>query len=127
MHCAVVENGLEAVNAVQKDSYDLVLMDVMCASPCKLLYVVDSLNRMPVMSGIEATEKILAMPKTPGIVPPVIVALTAHVFKEDQQRCLRAGMAGVLTKPIRRTDLQAVLEKIERERYMQPIEAPAQP
>ena len=66
------------------------------------------------MGGIEATEQILSM-KLPK--PPVIVALTAHVFKEDQQRCLRAGMADVLTKPIRRPDLQATLEKIERERY----------
>jgi len=72
------------------------------------------INRMPVMGGIEATEHILGMHCEK---PPVIVALTAHVFKEDQLRCLRAGMALVLTKPIRRSDLQAVLEKIEREKY----------
>jgi CheY-like chemotaxis protein len=83
---------------------------------------------MPVMGGIEATEKILSMSLVPGKLPPVIVALTAHVFKEDQQRCLRAGMTGVLTKPIRRPELQAMLERIERERYKQPLEeTPAVP
>lgn len=71
------------------------------------------------MGGIEATEQILGMKSAR---PPVIVALTAHVFKEDQQRCLGAGMAGVLTKPIRRTDLQATLEKAERERYTDPLD-----
>jgi len=88
-------NGLEALAALEKESYDLVLMDV----------------QMPVMDGLEATAALRAkeIEKGDGIHQPVI-ALTAHAMKGDQDRCLAAGMDGYLAKPIRPQELDAVLK-----------------
>jgi two-component system sensor histidine kinase/response regulator len=87
-------NGREALAALAKDTYDLVLMDV----------------QMPVMDGLEATSVLRKTEKDrgDGIHQPVI-ALTAHAMKGDQERCLAAGMDGYLTKPIRPQELDALL------------------
>jgi CheY-like chemotaxis protein len=83
----LAENGLQAVAAVNRHSYGLVLMDV----------------AMPEMDGLEATGCIRALPGKRGRVP--IVAMTANPFDEDRQRCLAAGMDDYLTKPIERRAL----------------------
>jgi two-component system sensor histidine kinase/response regulator len=87
-------NGREALVALAKDTYDLVLMDV----------------QMPVMDGLEATSALRQREKErdDGIHQPV-VALTAYAIKGDQERCLAAGMDGYLTKPIRPRELDTLL------------------
>jgi two-component system sensor histidine kinase/response regulator len=67
--------------------------------------------QMPEMDGWEATQAIRAKEKTTGGHIP-IVAMTAHAMKGDQERCIAAGMDDYLTKPIRRTELLVVLDKI---------------
>jgi two-component system, sensor histidine kinase and response regulator len=86
-------NGLEAVAAVEKTTFDLVLMDL----------------QMPEMDGFEATAALREREKEMGTHLPVI-ALTAHALKGDEEQCLEAGMDGYLTKPIRPQELDAVLE-----------------
>jgi two-component system sensor histidine kinase/response regulator len=92
----VTANGLEALAALEKNKYDLVLMDV----------------QMPEMDGIQATTAIREKErkKGDGVHQPVI-ALTAHVMKGDQERCMAAGMDGYITKPISPRQLDDVLEK----------------
>ena len=93
-HSVVVAgNGLEALEAVEKESFDLVLMDV----------------QMPVMDGFEATAAIRKKEGGSGIRVP-IVALTAHAMKGDREKCLAGGMDGYLTKPIRPQELDELLE-----------------
>jgi len=87
----VVGNGREAVEAVAKESYDLVLMDI----------------QMPEMDGFEATEKIRALPQ--GRTLPII-ALTAHALSGERERCLARGMTGYLAKPFKAHDLFTVVE-----------------
>ena len=85
------ENGREAVEKCRAERPDLILMDM----------------SMPEMSGLEATEVI----RREQGAQPVIVALTANAFATDQAACMRAGMTGFLTKPVRRNDLiKAMLE-----------------
>ncbi|OHB25792.1 MAG: hypothetical protein A2X84_07740 [Desulfuromonadaceae bacterium GWC2_58_13] len=76
-------NGEEAVARWTQGAYDLILMDV----------------QMPVMDGFEATRTIRAQEKERGSHVPII-ALTAHAFPVDQQKCLDAGMDAYLAKPI---------------------------
>ncbi len=85
-------NGKEAVAAVQKKHYDLVLMDI----------------QMPVMDGLEATKAIRALPNTETL---SIVAMTAHNLQYDQNQSKKSGMNGHLTKPIDREMLEATLVK----------------
>jgi signal transduction histidine kinase/CheY-like chemotaxis protein len=80
----IVNNGLEAVEACQKATFDLILMDM----------------HMPEMSGIEATATIRKMEASSGIRTPVI-ALTAHAMKGDRERYLASEMDGYVSKPIR--------------------------
>jgi PAS domain S-box-containing protein len=89
----VANNGREAVELLERSSYDLVLMDV----------------QMPLLDGIEATTLIREREKETGIHQP-IVALTAYAVKGDQDRCLAAGMDGYLPKPIRPEELDALLQ-----------------
>ncbi len=89
----VTANGREALAALEKESYDLVLMDI----------------QMPEMDGLEATAAIREKEKGSGIHQPVI-ALTAHAMKGDRERCLAGGMDGYLTKPIRLQELDELLE-----------------
>jgi len=88
-------NGREALEALEKDSYDLVLMDV----------------QMPEMDGLEATARLRKKEKDRGVIRLPVIALTAHAMKGDQERCLAAGMDGYLTKPIRPKQLDELLQK----------------
>jgi signal transduction histidine kinase/CheY-like chemotaxis protein len=89
----VAGNGREALAALKKASFDLVLMDV----------------QMPEMDGLEATAAIRQREKSEGTHQPVI-ALTAHAMKGDREKCMVAGMDGYLTKPIRPEELDAILK-----------------
>jgi signal transduction histidine kinase/HAMP domain-containing protein/ActR/RegA family two-component response regulator len=87
----VVANGLEAVEAVERQPYDIVLMDM----------------QMPEMDGLEATRVILLRVAPEG--RPRIVAMTANVSDEDRREADAAGMDGYITKPIRIPDLVGAL------------------
>ena len=76
-------NGLEAVQAVQRQTYDVVLMDV----------------QMPELDGLDATRQICSLLGDEH--RPRIVAMTAHAMQGDQEMCLAAGMDDYLVKPIR--------------------------
>jgi PAS domain S-box-containing protein len=90
LRAVVVANGREALEALKKENYDLVLMDV----------------HMPEMDGLEATAAIRQREEETGFHQPVI-ALTASV---DRARCLAAGMDGHLRKPIQPQELDELLE-----------------
>jgi two-component system sensor histidine kinase/response regulator len=89
----VAATGLEALKALEKESFDLVLMDV----------------QMPEMDGLEATAIIREKEKGTGRRQPV-VALTAHAMKGDREKCIEGGMDGYLSKPIRPQELDQLLE-----------------
>ena len=90
---AVAGTGVEALQALEKESFDLVLMDV----------------QMPEMDGLEATAAIREKEKGTGL-RQAVVALTAHAMKGDREKCLAVGMDGYLTKPIRPQELDQLLE-----------------
>jgi two-component system sensor histidine kinase/response regulator len=90
----VVGSGRAAVDALQHDDFDVVLMDV----------------QMPEMDGFEATAAIRILDRTRGRHTRVI-AMTAHAMAGDRERCLEAGMDGYLSKPIDGTSLFAVIEQ----------------
>ena len=92
-HVAVAGNGQEALAALEREDFDLVLMDV----------------QMPEMDGFEATAAIRQKENMNGRHLP-IVALTAHAMKGDREKCLAAGMDDYLSKPIRPQELDEVLE-----------------
>jgi CheY-like chemotaxis protein len=86
-------NGLEALQAIERQSYDVVLMDM----------------QMPEMDGIEATREIRRrFPTTNG---PQIIALTANAHDDDREKCLACGMDDYLSKPLRPADIE---EKLRR-------------
>ena len=85
-----VDDGNQAVEAVQTGQFDLVLMDL----------------HMPQLDGLEATRQIRALESKVREVP--IIALTASAFTDDRDRCLSAGMNDFITKPIK---LDFLLEK----------------
>jgi signal transduction histidine kinase/CheY-like chemotaxis protein len=88
----VVENGRQAVEAVEKNKYDLVLMDI----------------QMPVMDGYSATRAIRQLLSNGQHLP--IVAITANAMKGDREKCLEAGMDDYLSKPIDPEKLKTVLD-----------------
>ena len=91
----VANNGLEAVELVQREKFDLVLMDV----------------QMPEMDGLEATGAIRNLEQETGEHIP-IVALTAHAMKGDRERCLNAGMDFYVSKPIQPQELIEVIDSL---------------
>jgi signal transduction histidine kinase/CheY-like chemotaxis protein len=86
----IVGNGLEALEAVRRQRYDLVLMDV----------------QMPEMDGLEATRTLCREMPTER---PRIVAMTAEAMAGDRERCLAAGMDDYVTKPVRFAELESAL------------------
>lgn len=100
----VVENGQEALAALAKGSYALVLMD--CQMP-----VVDGFEATKLLRQREATAQESAAPDSYTTHHIPIVALTANAMRGDRERCLAAGMDDYLTKPVRKDDLKGVLER----------------
>jgi PAS domain S-box-containing protein len=92
-----VRNGRQAVEAVERDSFDLVFMDL----------------QMPEMDGLEATTRIRTM-ESAGRPHTPIIALTAHAIKGSRERYLEAGMDDYVTKPVRRKELSEAIERAMR-------------
>jgi CheY-like chemotaxis protein len=92
----IAANGLEVLQALERQPYDIVLMDV----------------QMPEMDGLEATRQICQ--RWPREKRPRIVAMTANAMQRDREECLAAGMDDYLSKPVQLKDLQAALERSER-------------
>jgi CheY-like chemotaxis protein len=88
----IASNGLEAIESIERQPYDVILMDV----------------QMPEMDGLEATRQIIA--KWPDK-HPRIIGLTANALEGDREQCLAAGMADYISKPIRVEELIAALER----------------
>ena len=87
-------DGREALAALEKENFDIVLMDV----------------QMPEMDGFEATAAIREKEQSTGRHLPII-AMTAHALKGDEERCLSAGMDAYISKPIRTNELFATIER----------------
>lgn len=90
----VVVNGYEVLNAMQKKSYDLILMDC----------------QMPEMDGYSATEEIRKLEKKTGK-HIIIIAMTAHALKGDKEKCIASGMDDYITKPFDPKVLSVLIEK----------------
>ncbi|KAM7191551.1 putative histidine kinase [Naviculisporaceae sp. PSN 640] len=91
----VVGNGEEAVDAVKKKKFDVILMDV----------------QMPVMGGFEATAKIREYERSLGTQRTPIIALTAHAMMGDREKCIQAQMDEYLSKPLQQNHLiQTILK-----------------
>ncbi len=96
----VTANGIEALEALEKQPYDLVFMDVM----------------MPEMGGLEATRIIRDRQNQRDQFPNykssiIVVAMTANAMSGDREKCLAAGMDDYLAKPVRPEDVRAILER----------------
>jgi CheY-like chemotaxis protein len=89
----VAGNGLEAIQAIERQKYDLVLMDV----------------QMPEMDGLEASRQICS--HWPRGERPRIVAMTANAMQGDRERCLEAGMDDYVSKPVRVEELINALDR----------------
>jgi PAS domain S-box-containing protein len=92
-------NGLAALAALEQESFDLILMDV----------------QMPEMDGLTATAEIRRRERELGGHVP-IVATTAHAQAGDRERCLEAGMDSYVAKPVRMSELFAVIEQVRPQR-----------
>jgi two-component system sensor histidine kinase/response regulator len=103
-HYVVAGTGVEALAALEREPFDLVLMDV----------------QMPEMDGYETTVAIRARERDSGAHVQV-VAMTAHAMKGDRERCLAAGMDDYLSKPLHADELFAIIDHL----FPSPIEAPA--
>jgi CheY-like chemotaxis protein len=90
----VAGNGREALDALEKDAFDLVFMDV----------------QMPEMDGLVATSVIREREKGTGR-HQIVIAVTAHAMKGDRERCMANGMDNYLSKPIGPKELDEILEK----------------
>ena len=88
----LASNGLEAVESVHRQTYDVVLMDV----------------QMPEMDGLEASRRII---DDSNGARPWIIAMTANAMQGDREECLAAGMDNYLSKPIRVDQLVEALNK----------------
>ncbi len=88
----VAGNGLEALAAIERERYDLVLTDC----------------QMPMLDGYEATRRIRRHPGGQGL---PVVALTAHAMAGDRAKCLAAGMDDYVAKPMDEDTLLAVLDR----------------
>ena len=88
-------NGIEAVSALKRQHYDVVLMDC----------------QMPEMDGFDATREIRE--QIPQERQPYIVAMTANALEGDREDCLRAGMDDYIAKPVDRAHLRAILASVE--------------
>jgi len=87
------ENGQIAIDLFQRENFDLVLMDV----------------QMPVLDGHQATRAIRAWEREGSRPPTPIIALTAHAFREEIERCLESGCNAHVAKPVKKAQLQEII------------------
>ncbi len=97
----IAANGLEVLRSVERQKYDLVLMDV----------------QMPEMDGLQATRSIRL--KFPPKLQPQIVAMTANAMQGDREMCLEAGMNDYVSKPIQVKELVAALQRAAQKKQAQ--------
>ena len=90
-----VTTGEEALKALEKEKFDLVLMDI----------------QMPKMDGLTATRKIREKEKKTKKHLPII-AMTAHALKGDREKCLAAGMDDYIAKPLKVEKLEEVISRV---------------
>jgi CheY-like chemotaxis protein len=107
----VANHGREALAALDRESFDLALMDI----------------QMPEMGGFEATAEIRRRERERGLPPLRIIAMTAHAMSGDRERCFEAGMDGYLSKPIDPTLLFSTVESQSGEDDEEPIAPPPAP
>ena len=88
--CIIVENGFNALQMVQKEDFDLILMDL----------------NMPYLNGTEATRRIREFDQTTPI-----IALTASELSEVEEECLKIGMNDIINKPLDKNDLKNIIAK----------------
>ncbi len=88
----IAENGVDAINMLDKQPYDLIFMDI----------------QMPEMDGLQATRSII---KKHGKSAPPIIAMTANVLSEDENECTMAGMKDFVSKPFTFERLENVIQK----------------
>jgi CheY-like chemotaxis protein len=93
--CVVANNGHEALDALEREPFDVVFMDV----------------QMPELDGLEATVRIRGREQGTGRHVPII-AMTAHSLQGDRERCLRAGMDGYISKPVQSEELFRALDAL---------------
>jgi CheY-like chemotaxis protein len=91
----VVGDGQAALDAIEKESFDLILMDI----------------QMPELDGLEAT-RILREREQRGLRSAPIIAMTAHAMKGDRDKCIEAGMTGYISKPIQPDQLFELMEEV---------------
>jgi CheY-like chemotaxis protein len=91
----VASNGLEAVESIERQLYDVILMDI----------------QMPEMDGLDAAKSIR---KLKDAAQPHIIAMTANAMEGDREMCIAAGMDDYISKPIRVNELVEALMKVER-------------
>jgi len=93
---SLANNGKEALSALERGKFDVVLMDV----------------QMPEMDGFEATAAIREREKATAAPHQIVIAMTAHAIAGDRERCLRAGMDGYVSKPFRIVELLKEIETL---------------
>ncbi|EDY81456.1 response regulator receiver domain protein [Verrucomicrobiia bacterium DG1235] len=98
----IAANGLEALEKVETDTYDIIFMDCL----------------MPKLDGYEAARRIRALPPENGNRETPIIALTANAFAQDRELCFESGMDDFLAKPVKKDTLLGVVN-----RYCQPPDA----
>ncbi|MBM3845936.1 MAG: response regulator [Verrucomicrobia bacterium] len=110
----VAVNGEDAVDALARENYDLVFMDL----------------QMPKMDGLEATRRIRSLQADPSKHPAfnrqiTIVAMTANVMPGDREKCIQAGMDDYIPKPVQPVKLQTLIETFGRARFAQESTPPS--
>jgi PAS domain S-box-containing protein len=91
----VANNGLEAVEAMRRGQFDVILMDC----------------QMPQMDGYEASQQIRQREQAEHLKPVYIIAMTANAMQGDREKCLQASMNDYLSKPVKDTELRAALHR----------------
>ena len=101
----IANNGREAVEIITKEEFDIVLMDI----------------QMPEMDGYEATQIIRNNPRLSSI---PIIAMTAHAFKSDEEKCLQVGMNGYVSKPVSQIELFETMTRFLNKKDNHPLNTP---
>ncbi|WP_455731754.1 PAS domain S-box protein [Burkholderia stabilis] len=92
----LASNGQEALDFIERQSFDVVLMDI----------------QMPVMDGLEATRELRTRERRAARARLPVVAMTAHAMQGDRERCFMAGMDGYVSKPIETATLTREIERV---------------